>query len=110
MKLAIAAAFAAFSLAGTALADTRVVATLDKPQATNASFIAAGAVWNCAGTTCIASVAPDDSAGVSGCQELAHKIGPVTAYAGEAKALDGKGLERCNKAARSPSPIGTASR
>jgi hypothetical protein len=110
MKFALAAAIAAISLAGSAFADTRVVATLDKPQTTPASFIAAGAVWNCAGTTCVAQIAPDDSAGVSGCQELAHKIGPVTAYAGEARALDGKGLERCNKSARAPAAIGTASR
>jgi hypothetical protein len=110
MKLALAAAIAALSLAGSALAENRVVATLDKPQATPGSFIAAGAVWNCAGTTCIASIAPDEAVGVGGCQELAHKLGPVTAYAGEAKTLDARGLERCNKSARSPAPIGTASR
>ena len=110
MKLAIAAAFAALSMAGSALADTRLTATLDTPTAAPAKFIAAHAVWNCAGTTCVASVAPDDSAGIDGCQDLAHRIGHVAAYAGESKSLDAKGLEKCNKSAASPAAIGTASR
>jgi len=110
MKIAIAAAFAALSMAGSALADTSLKATLDTPQNAPVKFIAAHAVWNCAGSTCVASIAPDDSAGVSGCQELAHKIGHVAAYSGEAKGLDAKGLEKCNKSAASPAAIGTASR
>jgi hypothetical protein len=110
MKFAIAAAFAALSLAGSALADTRLTATLDTPTAAPAKFIAAHAVWNCAGTTCVASMAPDDSAGVYGCQDLAHRIGHVASYAGESKSLDAKSLEKCNKSAASPAAIGTASR
>jgi hypothetical protein len=108
MKLAIAAAFAACSLAGAAFADTTLTATLATPQ--TAHFIAAHAVWNCAGTTCVASIAPDDSASASGCQELAKKIGHVISYAGESKTLDARGLEKCNKEAASPAAIGTASR
>lgn len=109
MKLAIATCLSALALAGTAFADTRLVATLDAPAA-SAKLIAAGAVWNCAGATCVAQVAPDDSAGISGCQELAHKLGRIAAYAGEAKSLDARGLERCNKEAAQPHVIGTASR
>lgn len=109
MKLALATCLSALALAGTALADTSLTATLASPG-TNAKFIAAGAVWNCAGATCVAQVAPDDSYGIGGCQELAHKIGRVTAFADEAKSLDARGLERCNKEAATPKTIGTASR
>jgi hypothetical protein len=110
MKLALATAFAALSLAGTAFADTRLTATLDTPTSAPAKFIAAHAVWNCAGSTCVASIAPDDSVGVGGCQDLARKVGHVASFAGEAKALDSRGLEKCNKTAATPAPIGTASR
>jgi len=109
MKLAIATCLSALALAGAAFADTSLTATLANPGG-NAKFIAAGAVWNCAGATCVAQVAPDDAQGISGCQELAHKIGRVTAFAGEAKSLDARGLERCNKEAATPKTIGTASR
>jgi hypothetical protein len=109
MKLAIAAALAAFSLAGSAFADTTVTATLSAPAA-QSKFIAAHAVWNCAGATCTAAIAPDDTASVTGCQDLAKKIGHVAAFTSDTKTLDSKGLEKCNKSAAAPSPIGTASR
>ena len=109
MKLALATCLSALALAGTALADTSLTATLAGPAA-NGKVIAAGAVWNCAGATCVAQVAPDDSYGIGGCQELAHKIGRVTAFTDEAKSLDARGLERCNKEAATPKTIGTASR
>ncbi len=110
MKLALATAFAVMSLAGSAFAETSLTATLDTPQATPAKFIVAGAVWNCSGATCVAGVAPDDSAGVSGCKDLAKKMGKISAYAWDQKSLDAKGLDKCNVAAASPAPIGTASR
>ena len=108
MKLAIAAALAAISLAGSVFAETTVTATLDTAQATRTKFIAASAVWDCSGTTCVATVAPDHAAGVSGCKELAKKIGHITAYSTEMRSLDAKALERCNIAATTPTA--TASR
>jgi hypothetical protein len=109
MKLAIATAIAALTLAGSAFADTTLTATLASPGG-SAKFIAAHAVWNCAGSTCVASIAPDDSLGVAGCKELAKHIGHVSSYAGDAKSLDSKSLEKCNTSAASPAAIGTASR
>lgn len=110
MKFAIAAALAAFSLAGAAAADTTITATLAKPQTAPTQFIAAHAVWNCAGSECKAQIAPDDSAGLDGCRDLAAKIGPVASFAGDAKTLDARSLEKCNKWAATPAKIGTASR
>ena len=109
MKLAIAAAIAAISMAGSAFADTTLTATLASPGAP-AKFIAAHAVWNCQGSTCVASIAPDEALGVSGCKDLVKHIGRVSSYAGDAKSLDSKGLDKCNTSAASPAPIGTASR
>jgi hypothetical protein len=110
MKFALATAFAAMSLAGSAFAETSVTATLDTPQATPAQFIVAGAVWNCSGTTCSTGVAPDDSGGVSGCKALAKKMGKISAYSSDVKPLDSKSLDKCNAVAAAPAPIGTASR
>jgi hypothetical protein len=113
MKFNLATACAALSLSvsfgGAALADGRVTATLEAPQS-HAKFIAAHAVWNCDGASCVAGEAPDDSAGLSGCKELAKKVGRLSAYAGETKALDEKSLAKCNAVAATPAPIGTASR
>ncbi len=108
MKLAIATALAAISLAGSVFAETTVTATLDSAQATRVKFIAADAVWDCSGTTCVATVAPDAAAGVTGCKELAKKIGHITGYSTDMRTLDAKGLERCNIAATTPTA--TASR
>ena len=96
MKLAIATVLAAISLAGSVFAETTVTATLDSAQAGASKFIAADAVWNCAGTTCVATLAPDSAAGVSGCKELARQIGHITAYSSDMRSLDAKALERCN--------------
>jgi hypothetical protein len=110
MKLAIAAAFAALTLAGSAFADSRLTATLDSPQGAPAKFIAAHAVWDCEGATCVAQVAPDESFGAMSCRDLAKRVGHVSSYASESKSLDSKALEKCNVGAASPAAIGTASR
>lgn len=112
MKLALATACAVFSLslAGAASADSRITATVQAPGPAHARFIAASAVWNCDGATCVAALAPDTAAGVSGCKDLAKKVGPLATYAGERKSLDSAALAKCNTAAASPANIGTASR
>ena len=111
LPLLAAATFAGFSLpAATAAADGRITATLATPQTAKTQLIAFHSVWNCAGETCIAGETPDDAQTVSGCKELAKQVGPVTAYAGDAKTLDAAALAKCNTAAASPAPIGTASR
>ncbi|MBV8594503.1 MAG: hypothetical protein JOZ27_09410 [Caulobacteraceae bacterium] len=107
MKIHLAAACAAITLglAGAAFADGRVTATLESPAAP-AKLIAAHAVFNCAGTSCISGPAPDTAGTLDGCRELAHKVGRLTAY-GEFKPLDEKALAKCNTAAVS-APVGVA--
>jgi hypothetical protein len=108
MKLRIAAACAvtAFMCASSAMADTRLTATLETPKATKVKFIAAHAVWVCENGACTAAAAPDDSTDVNSCKEVARHVGRLTAYAGETKSLDAAGLARCNTVA----PATTASR
>ncbi len=110
MKFAIAAACAALSLAGAAFADTTVTATLNSPQTGHSKILAAHAVWNCEGSTCVASSVPDETAGVSGCKDLAKSLGPISGYVSDEKTLDAAALEKCNKSAAAPATIGTASR
>ncbi|HEY5107690.1 MAG TPA: hypothetical protein VII73_13130 [Caulobacteraceae bacterium] len=112
MKRTIATACAVITLAfaGAAAAEGKIVATLDGPQSTQGKLIAAHAVWNCQGATCVASVASDEAVSASACQDLAKQVGPLSAYAGQYKSLDAKALAKCNIAARGPATIGTASR
>jgi len=112
MKLALATACAVFSLslAGAATADSRIIATLQAPGAGHAQLIAAHAVWNCDGATCVAGLAPDGAASVIACKDLARHVGRLTAYAADSKTLDAGALAKCNTAAAAPANIGTASR
>jgi hypothetical protein len=66
-------------------------------------------VWNCAGATCVALVAPDESFGPSSCKDLAKVVGHVASYASDTKTLDGKAMAKCNTGV-APAAIGTASR
>lgn len=110
MNIALATAFAALTLAGSAFADTRVTVTLDAPQPARASVMAAHAMWTCADATCVAEAAPDETFSVDGCKDIAKQFGRVSAYAGDVKALDAKALARCNVSAAAPAAVGTASR
>lgn len=102
--LATACAVLSLSFAGAALADSQISATLESPQQAHIKLIAASAVWNCQGETCFAALAPDDAEGVSGCKELAHQVGRLTAYTFDRKSLDEKALARCNMAAKASAP------
>jgi hypothetical protein len=111
MKLHLAAACAAFTLglAGSALADGTVTVSLESPVSGHTKFIAAHAVFDCEGTTCVAALAPDDASDVYACKDVAKKVGRVVSYK-EFKALDDKSISKCNLAAAAPKTIGTASR
>ncbi len=110
MNKTLATACAAFTLAlaGSAMADGSVKATLESPVAGRAKLIAAHAVFECEGVTCVAAVAPEDANDSYACQDLAKRVGRIVSYQ-EFKPLDDKGLAKCNTAAMAK-PIGTASR
>jgi hypothetical protein len=111
MKRLIVAACAALTLgaAGAAFADGQVNATLEQPQSGHLQLIAGGAVFRCAETSCVAGYGPDEAGSVSGCKDLARKVGPLSYYA-QTRPLDGKELAKCNAVAAGPRPATTASR
>jgi len=112
MKLAIAAACLAvsLSLASHALADGRTVATLQQPVAKPSEFVARGAIWHCADTTCVAGSTPDETFGASQCRDVAKHAGPVTEFKNEYnKSLQPAALDQCN-AGLLPKGAVTASR
>jgi len=93
-----ACAVIALAMAGSALADGSVRATLESPVAGRAKLIAAHAVFNCEATTCLAAVAPDDANDAYACKDLAKHVGRVVSYA-EFRPLDDKALAKCNTGA-----------
>jgi hypothetical protein len=112
MKLAIAAAclVASLSLATHALADGRTVATLQQPVAAPSEFVANGAVWHCAASTCVAGTTPDETFGASQCRDVAKHAGPVAEFKNEYnKTLQPASLQTCN-AGLAPKGAVTASR
>jgi hypothetical protein len=111
MKHALATACSVFtlSLAGAAFADSQITAKLEAPQTGHAKLIAASAVWNCEGDTCVASIAPDDAVGVTGCKDLAKQVGRLSAYTADLRTLNATALAKCNTSAKAPANIGTAS-
>jgi hypothetical protein len=98
MKLLIAVAClaASLSLATHALADGRTVATLQQPVAAKTQFIAAGAIWDCEGSTCVAVNTPEQSFGFSQCRDVAKRVGAVAEFKNDYKTLQSTSLDRCN--------------
>jgi len=98
MKLVIALACLATSLtlATHALADGRTVATLQQPIAAKTTFIANGAIWDCEGSTCVASNTPDQTFGPSQCRDVAKRLGAVAEFKNDYKTLQPASLDRCN--------------
>jgi hypothetical protein len=111
MKLAFAAAcaVATLSLATAALADGATIATLQQPVAKKTQFVANGAVWDCADTTCIAANTPDQTFGIGECHTIAKHVGVAVAeFKTSSHSLQAASLEQCN-AGLAPKSV-TASR
>ena len=98
MKLVIAVAClaASLSLATHALADGRTTATLQQPIAAKTQFIANGAIWDCEGSTCVASNTPDQTFGPGQCHDVAKRVGAVAEFKNDYKTLQSTSLDRCN--------------
>ncbi|NBB14170.1 hypothetical protein GVN21_02235 [Caulobacter sp. SLTY] len=83
MKLQVLAAAAALSLAfaGSSIAaDGKIIVTLKTPVAAKTKVIAAGAVFNCEGSTCVAAVAPSRTDTAKGCKALSKEVGEVVTF------------------------------
>lgn len=110
MKLAIAAAClaASLSLASQALADGRTIATLSQPVSAPSEFVARGAIWHCAASTCVAGTTPDETFGAAQCHDVAKHAGQVAEFKNEYnKSLQPAALDQCN-AGLSPKTVTAA--
>jgi hypothetical protein len=99
MKLALSAACLAVCLAvaSHAFADGRTEATLQQPVAKKIEFTTDIAVWDCEGTSCVATYTPDSSFSIGECHEVARKVGDVAAFKDQDDHnLQGSALDRCN--------------
>lgn len=98
MKLVIAVGClaASLALATHALADTQIVATLQQPIAAKKQFVVNGNIWDCEGTTCVASNVPIQNFGASVCRDVAKRVGLVAEFKNDAKTLEPASLDRCN--------------
>jgi hypothetical protein len=110
MKLIIAVAClaASLSLATHALADGRTEATLVQPVAAKTQFVANGVIWDCEGSSCVASSTPTASFGPTQCHDVAKHAGAVSEFKNDYKTLEPTSLDRCN--AGVPPKTTTASR
>ena len=100
MKLLTLAAVAALSLtfAGSAFADSQVVATLKAPVAAKTKVLAGGAVFTCEGSTCTALSVSDRTVTTAGCKDLVKAVGAIASLGG-AKSLSDDKLAKCNAGA-----------
>ncbi len=111
MKYAFSAGCAALvlAIAGVALADGQVTATLAQPASGMTKLIAGHGVFRCEGTACVSSYAPDETGTLDACKDLVKKVGRVTYYA-QTRPLSDKALAQCNSVAPAPRADATASR
>jgi hypothetical protein len=89
---------AAFVMTGaSAFAAQTVTANLAQARPAAERVVANGSVWSCSGSTCQA--ATTGAINVRACKALVSKVGPVTSFGSESRALDADELARCNAAA-----------
>jgi hypothetical protein len=95
----LASAFGATAVAAPA-ASGPVVAKLQTPVAKRQRPIAGDTVFVCEGDTCTTSSPASATNTVTGCRELARRVGALTSFGQDGAALDSDALARCNVAAR----------
>jgi len=99
LRMLTAAAVLSLSFAGAAFADGKVSASLVTPVAAKTKVVAAGALFVCEGSTCVASSAQSRTVTVSGCKELVKAVGAVTALTNGKHTLEAADLTSCNAVA-----------
>ena len=100
LRMLTAAAVLSLSFAGAAFADGKVSASLVAPVAAKTKVVAAGALFVCEGSTCVAASAISRTVTVSGCKELVKAVGAVTALTDGKRTLEADDLATCNAVAK----------
>ncbi|HEX6860421.1 MAG TPA: hypothetical protein VF138_09535 [Caulobacteraceae bacterium] len=98
MKLRTLALAAAMTLAAAPAfaASGKISVALQSPVAAKTKVVAAGAVFSCADTSCVAFDAPSRAISAAACKAIVKEVGPVLAFTGERNSLEAADLQRCN--------------
>jgi hypothetical protein len=91
LKLALATAIA-FSVAGAALAETQITATLNTAVSKPAEVLANDTLWTCVEKNCVVKTKGADTDSWLECRRLVAQTGKVTAYG----SLDENKIAMCN--------------
>ena len=94
LKFAIAAALA-FGIAGAALAETPVTATLNTPVAKPVELLANDTLWTCVDKACAVKTKGSDTDSWLECRKFVKQAGRVVSYG----SLDDSKLAMCNAGA-----------
>ncbi|MEQ8559045.1 MAG: hypothetical protein RIB03_12075 [Henriciella sp.] len=96
-SLSLTAAMAAIVLP--AAAGTNFTAKLTTPVDSSERVIAAKALWNCDGDTCVAEL-NRRTVTVRTCKKVASEVGALAAFSTAEESLSEEDLAKCNKAAK----------
>jgi hypothetical protein len=101
MKLQISALIAAMALSSSAFAGAApVIVKLAAPVAAPTKVIAGGAIFSCAGDTCVAASPASGTADFSTCKIVVHSVGAATSFGTAAAPLAADRLATCNESAK----------
>jgi len=88
-------------LAGAAqAAPATVTATLTTPLTAETTYVAAGAVWRCAETTCRVTSTGESPNSVTACRAIAKKFGALTQFGTADDPMKADRLAICNTGAK----------
>lgn len=101
MKIQISALIAALALSTSAVAaGVPVIVKLAAPLAAPAKVVAGGAIFSCAGDTCVATNPASGTADFGTCKIVVHSVGPATSFGTAAAPLAADRLASCNESAK----------
>lgn len=97
---AFVTALALAALSTPALAAAPVIAKLQAPIAAPTKVIAGGAIFSCAGDTCVATNPSNATGDFSSCKIVAHAVGAVVSFGTAADPLAADRIAACNESAK----------
>src|SRR4051812_33154461 len=101
MKIQIFALVTAMALSSSALAASGpVVVKLAAPLAAPTKVIAGGAIFSCAGDTCVATNPSSGTADFGTCKIVVHSVGAATSFGTATAPLAADRLATCNESAK----------
>jgi hypothetical protein len=101
MKIQISTLIAALALSTSAFAASGpVIVKLSAPLAAPTKVVAGGAIFSCAGDTCVATNPSSGTADFNTCKIVVHSVGPATSFGVAGAALAADRLAACNESAK----------